>query len=66
LSKGPKEKYIIIEEASLKNILLDKNNIEMMDAFNETISNYQKFYIKLQKLLHLIKPLPIPMHQINP
>jgi len=52
--EGPKEKYIIIEEASLKNILLDKNNIEMMDAFNETISNYQKFYIKLLEIFYSI------------
>ena len=52
--EGSKDKYIIIEEASLKNILLDKNNTEMMDVFNETISNYQKFYIKLLEIFYTI------------
>ena len=52
--EGTKEKYIIIDEVSLKHILQDKNNIEMMDAFNETISNYQKFYIKLLEIFYSI------------
>ena len=52
--KEAKEKYIITEEASLKHILEDKNNIEIMDAFNETITNYQKFYIKLLEILYSI------------
>ena len=49
-----KEKYNITEEASLKNILLDENNIAMMDSFNDTISNYQKYYIKLLEIFHTI------------
>ena len=52
--KEAKEKYIITEEASLKHILEDKNNIEIMDAFNETITNYQKFYIKLLEIFYSI------------
>ena len=52
--EGTKDKYVLIEDASLKHILEDKNNSEMMDAFNETISNYQKFYIKLLEIFYLI------------
>ena len=51
---GIKEKYNIIQEASLKLILEDKNNTEMMDVFNETINNYQKFYIKLLEIFYAI------------
>ena len=53
-NNGTKEKYTIIEEASLKQILEDKNNIEMMNTFNETINNYQKFYIALLKIYFAI------------
>ena len=49
-----KEKYTITEEASLKHILEDKNNISMMNTFNETISNYQKFFIKLLEIFYSI------------
>ena len=49
-----KEKYKISEEASLKNILLEESNIDMMNNLNETITNYQKFYINLLNIFYSI------------
>ena len=49
-----KEKYKISEEASLKNILLEESNIDMMNNLNETITNYQKFYINLLDIFYSI------------
>ena len=49
-----KEKYNISEEASLKNILQEESNIDIMNVLNETIINYQKFYINLLEIFYSI------------
>ena len=49
-----KEKYNISEEASLKSILQEESNIDIMNNLNETITNYQKFYVNLLEIFYSI------------
>ena len=58
------EIYYISEESTLKKIL--KNNEEIISPFRETISNYQKLYIKLlEKFFEMKKDTQVTKNEIT-